>query len=161
MAAHLRPRGQTTTKRDKQKRAEWLKPAAGKCSGLLGGGRGCAQRTHERLRSAAGLGNDDCCRRTDVDEVVGVVLVDSSDRRELDPRGSFGSRHEKLTGYELKLHRTEARSIRTCIQAAVVANVPPAIEATVEDDVDDCQNRESDALCPRPRFVGDDPEQHE
>ena len=38
MAAHLRPRVQTTTNRKGRSEASWLKPAAGKCSGLLGGG---------------------------------------------------------------------------------------------------------------------------
>ena len=37
MAAHLRPRGQTTTTARDRSRPISLKPAAGKCSGLLGG----------------------------------------------------------------------------------------------------------------------------
>src|SRR5215831_5358473 len=39
MAAHLRPRGQTTTERDGGSEPTRLQPAAGKCSGLLGGRR--------------------------------------------------------------------------------------------------------------------------
>ena len=37
MAAHLRPRAQATTTRDRQMRSSWQKIAAGKCSGLLAG----------------------------------------------------------------------------------------------------------------------------
>jgi hypothetical protein len=38
MAAHLRPRVQATTNRKGRSEPAWLKPAAGKCSGVLAGG---------------------------------------------------------------------------------------------------------------------------
>jgi hypothetical protein len=51
MAAHLRPRAQTTTNRKGQKRLDLAEAAAGKCSGLLGGMRINATAPEPRAES--------------------------------------------------------------------------------------------------------------
>jgi hypothetical protein len=109
-----------------------LKPAAVSFSGLLASGPRTPKCIDERLRLVAGLGNDDSRNRPQVDEVVIVRLVDPTDRGKLELGSALGSLDKEMRAGEFQLGGTEARTVRPGVEAAVVTDVPPAIEPAVE-----------------------------
>jgi hypothetical protein len=63
---------------------------------------------------------------------VRVRLVDSTDRGKLELGRALGSLDEEMPAGKFQLRGTEARTVRPGVEAAVVTDVPPAIEPAIE-----------------------------
>src|SRR5574338_666054 len=81
MAAHLRPRVQATTSREGRSEPTWRKPAAVKCSGLLGGkpACNCPNRRHQDEESGNAeledRGDPNCGSKPNEVRVIDVAVA--------------------------------------------------------------------------------------
>lgn len=86
---------------------------------------------------------------------MGSGLVDAADGGELVRGSPFGSLNTESTVGEPQLRGAEAWAICPRIDAAVVADVPSAVEPPVEHKADDCDDEKRNGVGWRPEGRGE------